>query len=153
MALRKELLTNMNAYYHLIWLDANAMDPHSSFRSKIDQMLHVFNNTQRCLEFIDTHPCQSIYLIVSGSLAKEIVPQIYDLPRIVQIYVFCGSIEAYVAWSLDYLEKVIIFSHGDDVLQRLWNDLASNLRMEAQSFAEQAKEFQERAERYQKLCG
>ena len=143
----------MGESFHIVWLDANAEDPKSSFRSKIDQMLHVFNNTQRCLEFIDTHPCQSIYLIVSGSLAKEIVPQIYDLPRIVQIYVFCGSIEAYVAWSLDYLEKVIIFNHGDDVLQRLWNDLASNLRREAQSFAEQAKKFEERAAQYRQVCG
>ena len=142
-----------NKSFSIIWLDVNATDPHSSFRSKIGQILNVFTNTQDCLDFIQTDSSQAIYLITSGSLGTEIVPKIYDLPQLVKIYLFCGSISTYLIWSLDYLDKVIIFEHGDDVLQRLWTDLAKYFRGGGDVYHSQVKEFEERAARYRKVCG
>lgn len=116
------------------------------------QNSEVFTDTEHCLAFIESHPSQAIYLIVSGTLAKEIVPLIFDLPQVVRIYVFCGSIVNYTAWLLDYLGKMLIFEHDNDVLQRLWNDLARNYRAKGECFQALVKEFEERAEQYRQPC-
>ena len=58
----------------------------------------------------------------------------------------------YVAWSLDYLEKLMVFEHDDDLLQRLWNDVAKSYRVKGESFQAQVKEFVERAAQYRKQC-
>lgn len=143
----------MEETFEIVWLDINASDPHSSFRHKIGQNAEIFTDTQHCLEFIQSHPTQAIYLIVSGHFAKEIIPLIFNLPQLVKFYVFCGSMINYVAWSLDYLEKVLVFEHGDDLLQRLWNDLARSYRAKGDGYQAQVKEFEERAAQYRKPCG
>ena len=137
----------------ILWLDTNATDPESSFHKKIGETIQTFTDPNTCAQYIHSHPCQSIYLIVSGIFAKEIVPQIYHLSHLMQIYLFCGSISAYVSWGMDYLEKLLIFEHGDDVLERLWNDLNTNLRQLAAFYLSQAQEFKQRALQYHQTCG
>ncbi|CAF2610953.1 unnamed protein product [Rotaria sp. Silwood2] len=104
--------------YNIIWLDANSSDAKSSFRNKrIDAQ--TFTDVDHCIEYIRSHSNESIYLIVSGSLAKEIVPEIYEFSNLVQIFLFCGSISGYAEWAMDYRDKIMIFNHGDDLLERL----------------------------------
>ncbi|CAF2904293.1 unnamed protein product [Rotaria sp. Silwood2] len=94
-----------------------------------------------------------IYLIVSGSFAEEVVPQIYESSNLVQIFLFCGSVSAYSEWGMDYCDKMMIFDHGDDLLERLWNDLDTKLREQATQCLKRAEEYKQRALQYKRPCG
>ncbi|CAF2940792.1 unnamed protein product [Rotaria sp. Silwood2] len=138
--------------YHIIWLDANSSDPKSSFRNKLVDG-QTFTDVDRCLEYIRSHSNESIYLIVSGSFAKEIVPEIYEFSNLVQIFLFCGSISSYAEWAMDYRNKVMIFDHGDDLLERLWNELQTALCEKATQYLKRADEYKQRALQYKQRCG
>ena len=47
----------------------------------------------------------------------------------------------------------MIFDHEDDLLQRLWNDLADNLHAQATLCIKRAKEYTQRALQYRQPCG
>ncbi|CAF2650804.1 unnamed protein product [Rotaria sp. Silwood2] len=84
----------MMLQYNILWLDQNSSDPMSSFRAKLGDA-QTFTNVNDCIQYIQSHPNDPIYLIVSGSLAKEVVPVIYESSNLVQIFLFCGSISTY----------------------------------------------------------
>jgi hypothetical protein len=137
----------------IIWLDINASDPKSTFRIKLGDA-ETFTNVNDCIQYIQSHPNEPIYLIVSGTFAKEVIPEIYDSSNLVQIFLFCGSVGSYSEWAMDYCEKLMIFDHGDDLLERLWNDLDSNLRKQAALYLKCADEYKQRALQYkQPACG
>ena len=144
-------LANMN--FNVVWLDSNSSDHQSTFLRKLDNQAQAFTDVALCVHYIQSHPHQPIFFIVSGSLAKEAVPQVYDLAQVKQILLFCGSVAAYCHWALDYVDKIVIFDHGDDLLERLWNELDSCLQEQAKVCLKQAREFKERALRYQQKCG
>jgi len=141
------------ATYTIIWLDTNSSDAKSSFRIKLGDA-QTFSDVDGCIKYIQSHPNEPIYLIVSGSFAKETVPEIYEASNLVQIFLFCGSVSTYAEWGMDYCEKLMIFDHGDDLLERLWNDLESNLRQKAALYLKSAEEYRQRALQYkQPPCG
>ncbi|CAF4362909.1 unnamed protein product, partial [Rotaria sp. Silwood2] len=53
----------------------------------------------------------------------------------------------------DYCDKMMIFDHGDDLLERLWNDIQSRLRKQATLCLKRADEYKQRALQYKRPCG
>jgi hypothetical protein len=143
----------MNFNFNVVWLDSQASDPQSTFLRKLDNQAQAFTDVDICVQYIQSHPHQPIFFIVSGSLAKKAVPQVYGLPQVKKILLFCGSVSAYCHWALGYVDKILIFDHGDDLLERLWNELDSHLRKQAKLCTEKALAFKERARQYQQKCG
>ncbi|CAF3276219.1 unnamed protein product [Rotaria socialis] len=137
--------------FNIIWLDANALDSKSSFRSKLGAT-KLFTNVDSCVKYVESHSNEPIYLIVSGSFAKEVVPKIYDSPNLVQVFLFCGSVAAYAEWAMDYRDKLMIFDHGDDLLERLWNDLQTSLQEQAMACFKLANEYKQRALQFKQSC-
>jgi hypothetical protein len=139
--------------FSIIWLDINSSDPMSSFRLKLGDA-QTFTDANNCIEYIQSHPNELIYFIVSGLFAERIIPQIYEYSNLIQIFLFCGSVASYSEWGIDYCEKMLMFDHGDDLLERLWKDLELKLREQANLYLEQADEFKQRALNYkQPACG
>ncbi|CAF3837411.1 unnamed protein product [Rotaria sp. Silwood1] len=138
--------------HNIVWLDANSSDPISSFRTKLGDV-QTFTDVNNCIQYVQSHQNKPIYLIVSGSLAKEVIPEIYEFSNLVQIFLFCGSVSAYAEWAMDYCDKMMIFDHGDDLLERLWNDLQRKLQEQATLCLERAEEYKQRALQYKKSCG
>ncbi len=137
----------------ILWLDTNSSDPNSSFRIKLGDVI-TFTAVNDCIQYIHEHPNQSVYLIVSGSFAKQVVPEIYESSNLVQIFLFCGSVASYSEWGMDYCDKLMIFDHGDDLLERLWNDLESHLRQQALLYMQYAEKYKQRALEFkQPPCG
>lgn len=136
----------------IIWLDANSSDPLSSFRTKLGNA-QTFTDANECVQYIKTHPDDPIYLIVSGTLAKVAVPEIYECSNLLQIFLFCGSVMTYAEWAMDYSDKIMIFNHGDDLLQRLWNELHTYFSDYGKLCLKHADEFKQRALQYRQPCG
>src|SRR5690349_7105108 len=107
--------------FKIIWLDINSSDPKSSLRLKLGDA-QTFTDANDCIQYIQSHSDEQIYLIISGSFAERTIPQIYEYSDLIQIFLFCGTIVAYSKWDLDYCEKMLMFEHEDDLLARLWKD-------------------------------
>ena len=140
---------------YALWLDVEA-DLRTSFRDKLLQYSFVkfFTSAEECTQYIEHNPMQNHFLIVSGTLAKNMVAELVNYDNITQIYVFCGSITLHLSWALDYVDKLLMFDHEDDLLQRLWQDMEQDFRARAQRCIEQAEESKKRAQRYkQTSCG
>ncbi|CAF1235667.1 unnamed protein product [Adineta steineri] len=82
------------------------------------------------LKFIgDNSNQKKIILITSASLGKEIIPKILvENFSIHSYYIFCGYMQANVAWASDYLDSgmnIQMFDFEIDLLLRLSRDLSN----------------------------
>jgi len=139
----------------VVWLDANS-DSGTNFHGKLSQYrwVQVFTKPDECVNYIKSHLIQYIFFIVSGSLAEHVVPQVSECINIKQIFVFCASIVSHNHWAIDYTDKLLMFDHQDDLLERLWTEMERHFREQAKEFIRQAEELKERAKQYKKpSCG
>ncbi|CAF1072490.1 unnamed protein product [Rotaria sp. Silwood1] len=139
----------------IVWLDSNSTDSASSFLSKLRnyQYVQIFTEVHACLSYINSHLEQTIILITSGSFALQIVPLIYDSANVLITFVFCASIKTYTNWAMDYCDKLMMFDHEDDLLQRLWLQIEEYLREQAKQCLKIADECKERAQQLKQPCG
>jgi hypothetical protein len=139
----------------IVWLDSNSNDPNVSFLTKLRDFDHVqtFTEVPSCIEYIKCHLEQPIFLIVSGVFALQTVPQIYESSNIQMIFVFCASMKTYTDWAMDFCEKLLMFDHEDDLLQRLLLRFEEYFREQAKQCTEKADECKERARRLKQSCG
>jgi hypothetical protein len=139
----------------VLWLDANA-DSATSFRDKLlqCQSVLIFKKSDECIEYIKSHLMENLFLVVSGSLAEYVVPQVSQYTSIQQIFVFCASIASHTHWAIDYTDRLLMFDHQDDLLERLFIEMEQHFREQAQKCIQQAEEFKKRAQQYkQPSCG
>jgi hypothetical protein len=142
----------------IVWLDANANDSVSSFRSKLTedsrQCVKIFIEIDSCIEFLQKNFDETIFFVLSGSLGLKVVPLIFDLKHIHQIYLFCGSIASHANWAMDYTDKMLMFDHEDDLLRRLFKDIELFLREQAEQYMKQANICKDHAQLFkQEPCG
>ncbi|CAF4298096.1 unnamed protein product [Rotaria sordida] len=76
------------------------------------------------------------------------VPQISQYDNIKQIFVFCASIVSHLHWTIDYTDRLLMFDHPDELLERLWNEMERHFREQAQQCIQQAEELKEQAKQY-----
>ncbi|CAF1346909.1 unnamed protein product [Didymodactylos carnosus] len=86
-----------------------------------------------CVQCVNEHSDNRIFLITSGTFGKEIVPQIYDIEHLGQIFVFCGNIQSHLEWAIDFIDKTLMFEHEQDLIERLANELAHYLQEDAKA--------------------
>jgi hypothetical protein len=55
---------------------------------------------------------------------------------------------------MNYTDKLLMFDHDDDLLERLWIEIEQHFREQAQECIQQAEELKQRAKQYkQQSCG
>jgi len=138
-----------------VWLDSNSIDSKNSFLIKLRDSEHVqtFTEVDSCIAYINSHLEQPILFIVSGFFAQQIVSHVYELSNILMIFVFCASIKAHTDWAMDYCDKLLMFDHEDDLLQRLWSQFEEYFREQAKQCIQQADECKERVRQLHQSCG
>ena len=142
----------------IVWLDIHADEPVSSFRDKLMHDQHeyvkIFADSQSCVTFIQSEIHKKIFFILSGSFGSEVVPIVYDLQQVQQIYLFCGTILSHVNWAIDYTDKMYMFDHENDLLERLYREVEAFLRERANFYLQQANLFRDRVQNFtQGSCG
>lgn len=139
----------------VLWLDANAR----TVTSFGDQLLkyrwvEIFTEPNLCIDYIKTHPIQTLFLVASGSLAEHVVPEIYECANVKQILIFCASIVSHMHWTSEYVEKLLMYDHPSDLLARLWTEMEEHFRKQADEYIQQAEQLKEEAKQYkQSSCG
>jgi hypothetical protein len=98
--------TNLELFACL-WLDQNVnstqdnRDTLTELRQVINH-LRTFDNGDKCEEYIRQVTKEKIVLIVSGSLGRQVVPRIHDLPQFSACYVFCQDEQGNKQWASKY---------------------------------------------------
>ena len=91
------------------------------------------SNVNDALELIETHAREEkkITIIVSGTLGKELIPEILERNFTIEsYYIFCGYMKAHVAWAEKYLDDGVdiqMFDFEVTLLIRLEKDLSEKL--------------------------
>ncbi len=70
--------------------------------TKAHESLHTDIN--ECIQFITGIENEKAFVIVSGSLAEDLVPNIHDLPQVDAIYIFCGNKARREKWTQEWIK-------------------------------------------------
>ena len=89
----------------LVWLDANFNESNADFKTSLKYLRQVvasietFTDAEECVKFLDQIQKEKAFMIVSGSLGRQVVAEIESKPQLEAIYVFCGNKAAHEQWA------------------------------------------------------
>ncbi len=90
-----------------LWLDQN-VDSTQDNRDTLQELRQVINhlctfrNSDDCEQYIREITQEKVVLIVSGSLGRQVVPRLHDLPQFSACYVFCQDEKGNKEWANKY---------------------------------------------------
>jgi hypothetical protein len=104
---------------------------------QVEFMFQAFDNVDKCFETIEKNLDKRIFFVTSGLKGKIIIPSlVINFPATFQeeywMYVFCGNmnmtqVETVVptnTWALNFLDRILMYDHQDNLLARLVLDIA-----------------------------
>lgn len=88
----------------VVWADGNVMnttDNKNAFRNlrEIVNRLETFNREKECIDYVHSVNSEKVFLIVSGALGQNIVPQLQSLRQLASVYVFCANRARHEQWA------------------------------------------------------
>ena len=90
--------------YLLVWLDANVTTSNEDSQHTLQQLrsvvneVNLFTEPEECMNFLEGIELEKVFLIVSGSLGRDLVPRIHPMTHIDTIYIFCGDKSRHEEW-------------------------------------------------------
>ena len=90
-----------------LWLDQNVNKTEDNLQTQQElrqliNHLRTFDNADQCEQYIRKITKEKVILIVSGSLGRELVPRLHDLPQFSTCYVFCQDQKRNEEWANKY---------------------------------------------------
>jgi tetratricopeptide (TPR) repeat protein len=98
---RKRIVEN----FSLIWLDVNIDPSKKECQNTLTQLQSVVNNVNiftqqnKCVDFLTEIEDTTAFLIVDGTLGRQIIPLIHDIPQLHTIYILCRHKSQHEKWS------------------------------------------------------
>ncbi|CAF1309732.1 unnamed protein product, partial [Rotaria sp. Silwood1] len=109
----------------LVWLDANLQESDNDFKNSLQHLRKIvasittFTDAQQCVNFLREIKKEKIFMIVSGSLGRQIVPEIEALPQLEAIYVFCGNQSVHEQWAKKISKVKGVYTKIEPICQAL----------------------------------
>ncbi|CAF1445093.1 unnamed protein product, partial [Rotaria sp. Silwood1] len=109
----------------LVWLDANLQESDNDFKNSLQHLRKIvasittFTDAQECVNFLSEIKKEKVFMIVSGSLGRQIVPEIEALPQLEAIYVFCGNQSVHEQWAKKISKVKGVYTKIEPICQAL----------------------------------
>ncbi|CAF5093258.1 unnamed protein product, partial [Rotaria sp. Silwood1] len=109
----------------LVWLDANLQESDNDFKNSLQHLRKIvasittFTDAQQCVNFVSEIKKEKVFMIVSGSLGRQIVPEIEALPQLEAIYVFCGNQSVHEQWAKKISKVKGVYTKIEPICQAL----------------------------------
>ena len=93
--------------YLLIWADSslNEKEDYQStlrhLRSVVDEV-HLLTTPAQCVTFLNEMDKQKAFVISSGALGRDLVPEIHDIAPVDTIYIFCENKQRHEGWAMQW---------------------------------------------------
>ena len=91
--------------YRLVWVDANINNSDSDFQHSLAKLrnvvndVEIFQDSDTCVDFLRDVVDEKAFVIASGSLGKDLVPQIHGMGQVDAIFIFCSDRARHKPWS------------------------------------------------------
>ncbi|CAF3787734.1 unnamed protein product [Rotaria socialis] len=123
----------------LIWLDGNIDDSKDSMHTQnllleFNPAAQFYTDSTRCVDFVKSIQGEQILLIISGALARDVLPQISRVRSVIAVFIFCRNREFHVKLMSEYSKIVDIFIVQDELL-RLLRDTMTIVEKQAFTFS------------------
>jgi hypothetical protein len=110
----------------LIWLDRSIDETKNDYKEtlsllrQINHFLLTYIDPVSCISYIKTVDKEIIFLIISGSLSKDILPEISTLRQVDSVFIFCWNSAVYHHLKEDYSPKIIdIFTEQASLIKSI----------------------------------
>lgn len=115
----------------IIWFDQymdskdNATDVETTKRllRKINDYVLLYSKVESCLDYIRSVPKEKIFLITTGSYAREHLEKIHHLKQVDSIFIFCFNRERYLYLKEKYSKIIDLFVEQDDLIASLTSNI------------------------------
>ncbi|CAF0889431.1 unnamed protein product [Rotaria sp. Silwood1] len=97
--------------------DINTLVQLGRIVSKKRKLVHTFNDINICQDFIKH--VNNIFLIVSGTMGKQLIPLVHNLDQIHSIFIFCLNKSNYQSWAKQYKKVLGVFTDIGEICERL----------------------------------
>ncbi|CAF4593578.1 unnamed protein product, partial [Rotaria sp. Silwood2] len=91
--------------FRLLWLDANLEEAKDDFKKSFRRLRRViasietFKDAQECIGFLRAITNEKVFMIVSGSLGRQIIADIEGWSQLESVYVFCRNQAVHEQWA------------------------------------------------------
>ena len=111
--------------YLLLWVDANIEQSIKDCQQTLTQLrsvvneVNTFTDTEKCIQFLQGIDKEKVFMIVSGSMGRDLIPRIHDLSQLDVIYVFCANKSYHEEWSKDWNKVKGIYTNIEHICKAL----------------------------------
>jgi hypothetical protein len=91
--------------FSVVWVDANIDQSSKDCQNtladlhKVVNEVNIFTQPDQCIQFRDGIKSEKVIVITSGSFGEHFVPNIYALPQLDAIYIFCHNKSRHEQWT------------------------------------------------------
>jgi tetratricopeptide (TPR) repeat protein len=89
----------------LIWVDASIDQSQKDCQNTLAQLRNIVNDvnicteSEQCIQSLKGIDKEKAFIIASGALGQDLVPNIHAMPQIDAIYIFCGNKPRHEEWT------------------------------------------------------
>ncbi|CAF5143382.1 unnamed protein product, partial [Rotaria magnacalcarata] len=109
----------------LIWFDGNIDKNHEDFQDYFTELRNIvstfekFNDVNRCVEYLRSIEFEKVFLIVSGTLNKDILPLVHDMIQIDTIFFLTRDKNRYKQLEKKWSKVQIVSASVNSICKRL----------------------------------
>ena len=89
----------------LIWADSSFDGKRQDCQNTLKQLRSIVNEVRtlttpaQCITFLNEMDKQRAFVVSSGALGRDLVPEIHDTPRVDTIYILCANKQRHEGWT------------------------------------------------------
>ena len=120
----RKLLQN----FLLVWLDANLDESKVDFEKSLERLQNVvasirtFKDVKQCIKFLNEISEEKVFIIVSGSLDRQVVLDFENMPQVQSVYIFCGNKAIHEEWASKMPKVKGVFTEIEPICKALQID-------------------------------
>ena len=94
----------------LIWVDPAIDQSNEDCQNTLAQLrsiandVHIFTKRDECIDFLTDVNYMKIFLIIAGTLGRQILPLIHEIPQLVGVYLFGSKTSSYEQWAKTWVK-------------------------------------------------
>lgn len=113
----------------IVWLDSNKLESDKDMEEGLCQLREIINsvkffrNPDECSNFFLDIADKIIFLVVSGSDGRTLIPTVAENPQLNSIYIFCINVSANMQWSKEYYKVKGVHTRMNYICNSLKRDV------------------------------
>ena len=114
----------------LIWLDNKIDETSSDYRNIITDLRHIVNavnifvDGDECIHFLESIADEKASMIISGSIARKVIPRVHDWIQVDSIFISCENRKYHKGWINDWPKIKGVFTE----IQLMYDDLKQTVQ-------------------------